>query len=64
MKKLKKLICKIFGHKYVYNFGWAPNRARCSRCGLSWKTIKNKNYIPGITSPIDEPLEVWVEDKK
>jgi recombinational DNA repair protein (RecF pathway) len=63
MKKLiKKLICKIFGHKYVYNFGWAPNRCKCSRCGEKWKTIQNPNYIPGKTSPLDEDLEIWVED--
>ena len=59
---LKKLICKIFGHKYVYNFGWAPNRCKCSRCGTKWKTIKNPNYIPGKTSPLSEDLEIWVED--
>ena len=60
---MKKLICKIFGHKYVYNFGWAPNRATCSRCGQSWKTIKNPKYIPGKTSPLDEDLEIWVKNK-
>ena len=59
---MKKLICKIFGHKYVYNFGWAPNRCKCSRCGAKWKTIKNPNYIPGKSSPLDEDLEIWVKD--
>jgi hypothetical protein len=31
---------------------------------MSWKTINNPNYIPNKTSPIDEPIEIWVEDKK
>jgi hypothetical protein len=60
---MNKLICKIFGHKYVYNFGWAPNRCKCSRCGMSWKTINNPNYIPNKTSPFEEPIEIWIEDK-
>jgi hypothetical protein len=30
---------------------------------MSWKTIKNPNYIPGKTSPFDEPIEIWEEDK-
>ena len=62
--KTMKFICKILGHKYEYNFGWAPNRCKCKRCGMSWKTAKNPNYIPGKTSPLDEPLEIWVEDNK
>ena len=60
---MKKLICRIFGHNYVYNFGWAPNRCKCDRCGMSWKTIKNPKYIPNKTSPFEEPIEIWVEDK-
>ncbi len=60
---MKKLICRIFGHRYVYNFGWAPSRCKCNRCGMSWKTIKNPNYIPNKTSPFEEPIEIWVEDK-
>ena len=59
---LKKLICKIFGHKYVYNFGWAPNRCKCKRCGEKWKIVPNPNYIPGKTSPLDQDLEIWVKD--
>jgi hypothetical protein len=60
---MKKLICRIFGHNYVYNFGWAPNRCKCDRCSMSWKTIKNPKYIPNKTSPFEEPIEIWVEDK-
>jgi len=31
---------------------------------MSWKSIKNPNYIPNKTSPFDEPIEIWVEDGK
>jgi hypothetical protein len=31
---------------------------------MNWKTAKNPNYIPGKTSPLDKPLEIWVEDNK
>jgi hypothetical protein len=30
---------------------------------MSWKTIKNPKYIPNKTSPFEEPIEIWVEDK-
>lgn len=29
---MNKLICKIFGHKWLYNFVSMPNKAICSRC--------------------------------
>ena len=28
------------------------------------KTINNPNYIPNKTSPFEEPIEIWVEDKQ
>jgi hypothetical protein len=59
---MKKIICKIIGHDYSYNFGWNPTKCVCKRCGIRWKTIKNPNYIPGETSPFDEPIEIWAED--
>jgi hypothetical protein len=59
---MKKLICKILGHQYFYNFGWMPNKCWCKRCGGKWKTVPNPNYIPGKTSPLDQDLEIWVED--
>ena len=61
---MKKWICKILGHKYQYNFGWAPNRCKCKRCGMSWKTINNPNYIPGESNPLSEDIMIWVEDKQ
>jgi hypothetical protein len=59
---LKKLICKIFGHRYEYNFISYPSRCKCKRCGVKWKTAKNPNYIPGESNPLSEDLEIWVED--
>ena len=29
---MKKLLCKIFGHKWLYNFKTMPSKAICSRC--------------------------------
>ena len=60
---MKKLMCSIFGHKYSYNFGWAPNRCTCTRCGMKWKTKNNPDYIPGKSSPLYDDLYIWVEDK-
>jgi len=59
---MKKLICKLFGHKYSYNFVWMPSKCICKRCGMKWKTIDNPNYIPGESNPLSEDLKVWVED--
>jgi hypothetical protein len=60
---MKKLICKLLGHKYSYNFGWMPNKCVCTRCGSKWKTIGNPNYIPGKSNPLSEDIHIWVEDK-
>ena len=58
---MKKLICKILGHKYSYNFGWMPNKCKCTRCGQKWKTVKNPNYGPK-SNPLTEDMELWIED--
>ncbi len=33
---MKKILCKIFGHKFRYNFGWMPSKAICKRCHKKW----------------------------
>lgn len=33
---MKKLLCKIFGHKPKYNFTWMPTKAICARCHKKW----------------------------
>lgn len=58
------LICKIFGHKYEYNFAWMPSKCKCTRCGKRWKAINNPEYIVGKSSPLEVDLHIWVEDDK
>ncbi len=54
---MKKLICKLLGHRFKYNFGWMPNKCYCSRCGAKWKTIKNPDYNG---NPIETDMYIWV----
>lgn len=60
---MKRIICKIIGHKYQYNFGWMPNKCHCKRCGKKWKTINNPEYIIGKSNPLETDLCIWIEDK-
>jgi hypothetical protein len=57
---MKKLICKIFGHKYVYNFRWMASKCYCSRCKTKWKAVLDPNYTG---NPIYSDMHMWVEDK-
>jgi hypothetical protein len=59
---MKKLICKLLGHKYQYNFGWMPNKCVCKRCGMKWKSIKNPDYGPK-SNPLSEDMHIWIEDE-
>jgi len=34
---LKKIICRIFGHKWRYNFKSMPSKAICSECCIKSK---------------------------
>ncbi len=38
---MKQLLCKILGHKWLYNFMSMPNKRICSRCYKKekWKNI-------------------------
>lgn len=38
---MKKLLCKIFGHKYRYNFTWMPSKCICARCHKKWHITGN-----------------------
>lgn len=60
---IKKLKCKILGHKYSYNFGWMPTKCECTRCGMKWKTINNPEYTPGKSNILEVDLHLWVEVK-
>jgi len=57
---LKKLICKIFGHRYEFNFGWMPSKCYCKRCGRKWKAVLNPNYTG---NPIYSDMHMWQEEK-
>jgi hypothetical protein len=39
-----------------------PNKCKCERCDMKWKTIKNPDYIPGKSNPIETDMFSWVED--
>jgi len=34
---MNKIICRIFGHKWKYNFPSQPNKAICCRCKIKAK---------------------------
>lgn len=53
--RMKKLICKILGHKYHYNF----NKCECKRCGVKWKSVKNPKYDG--TNLMHEDIFMWEE---
>ena len=61
--EIKRLICKIIGHRYEYNFGWMPNKCVCKRCGMKWKTQRNPDYHKG-SNPMYVDMEIWVEDSQ
>ena len=56
---MKKLVCKLFGHKYKYNFVSYPSKCSCTRCGAKWKTIKNPKYDG--TNLMSEDIYIWKE---
>jgi hypothetical protein len=62
MAGIKKIICKIKGHDYSFNFGWAPTRCVCKRCNAKWKTIPNPEYIRGKSNPLEVDIFIWVKD--
>lgn len=56
---MKRLICKLFGHKYKYNFPKIPTKCECKRCGKKWHTVKNPNY--NYKNIFKEPIFIWEE---
>lgn len=56
---MKKIICKILGHKYHYNFKSFPTKCECKRCGVKWKSVKNPNYDG--TNLMHEDIFMWEE---
>jgi|688.fasta_scaffold2131635_2 hypothetical protein len=58
---MKKLICKILGHKYKYNFVSFPSKCKCTRCGKKWKSINNPKYNGKNLN--EEDVYIWEEVK-
>lgn len=44
MKRINKIICKVFGHSFKYNFPSIPNKRICKRCYKKEKWT-NKPYV-------------------
>ena len=61
---IARIICKIKGHKYSYNFGWMPTKCVCKRCGMKWKTVNNPEYIPGKSNPLEVDIYTWEIDEE
>jgi len=36
---MKKLLCKLFGHRWRYNFPFQANKAICARCHKRMKLV-------------------------
>jgi len=60
------VMCRIFGHKWKYNFPSLPNKAICTRCKakaklnlrtLEWESIK---AFEGEKRTDDELCRAWV----
>lgn len=60
------VMCRIFGHKWKYNFPSLPNKAICTRCKakakldlhtLEWESIKT---FEGEKRTDDELCRAWV----
>lgn len=68
-KHIKKIICKIFGHKWVYNFNTLPNKCICTRCHqkqelglekLEWVDVDEFSSNIGTD---DEIIKRWSKNK-
>ena len=62
-----RLICKIFGHDWRYNFKWMPNKRICVRCKkkqtfnlveLYWT---EESFIDVRTN--EELIDKWLKNK-
>lgn len=54
-----KILCKLLGHKYKYNFPSFPSKCECKRCGKKWKSINNPKYNG--SNLMEEGLYIWEE---
>jgi hypothetical protein len=60
MKVLKKLICALFGHRYVLQRVFSPTSRKvgCSRCGKEWGMSDNTHTL----LPWDDEMEQTYRD--
>lgn len=69
---MKKLICKLFGHSYLYNFKTLPDKCICSRCKTkwyvprytindSWCKIDKFTFTKGVEKTDEELIKQWVK---
>ena len=54
-----KLICRLFGHKWKYNFTLIPNKRICKRCGEKEIGKFNINFH----NPLNDDLFIWEKYK-
>jgi len=51
--------CRIFGHKWKYNFVWMPNKRTCKRCGYAEKGTLNTSKKD--FHPLKDELMIWTK---
>lgn len=56
-KRMRKLLCKIFGHRVKYNFTYMPSKAICERCHKKW-------IATGSLMNIWKEVEAFENDKR
>jgi hypothetical protein len=63
---IPRVICRVFGHKWRYNFPSLPNKAICARCKakekldlhtLEWESVK---IFEGEKRTDRELCRVWI----
>ena len=54
---MKKLVCRLFGHRWRYNFPSQPNKAICKRCHRRERMIFNEQLCGSLNLLGEE----WVE---
>ena len=42
---MKKILCKVFGHRYRYNSTTLPNKCICARCHKKWTADYSKDNL-------------------
>ena len=42
---MKKILCKILGHQFRYNFPSLPNKCICARCHKKWVADYSKDNL-------------------